>query len=58
MEVMLGLCIVLLAVLGLGLGSLVGRGPVKGSCGGMACIKDVACEGCPHRISEDQDERT
>ncbi|WP_417812692.1 hypothetical protein [Thalassospira alkalitolerans] len=24
----------------------------------MACIKDVACEGCPHRISEDQNERT
>ena len=54
MEILLGLCIVLLAVLGLGLGSLFGRGPVKGSCGGMACIKDIACEGCPNRKTEEQ----
>jgi hypothetical protein len=54
MEIFLVLIIVLLAVLGLGLGSVFGRGPVKGSCGGMACIKDIACEGCPHRKSEDQ----
>lgn len=49
MEILLALGITLLAVLGLGLGSLLGRGPVKGSCGGMACIKDIACEGCPNR---------
>ena len=45
----LGLGIVLLAVGGLALGMAFGRGPAKGSCGGMACLKDVACEGCPHR---------
>ncbi len=45
---------VLLAALGLGVGSLVGRGPVQGSCGGMACIKDIACEGCQNRAREDQ----
>ncbi len=56
MEVLLGLCIILLAVFGLGLGSILGRGPLKGSCGGMACIKDVTCEGCPHRMSKDQDD--
>ncbi|WP_276612523.1 (Na+)-NQR maturation NqrM [Pseudorhodobacter turbinis] len=33
---------------------LFGRGPVKGSCGGMSCIKDVACEGCPKRNSRSQ----
>ena len=54
MEILLGLCIVLFAVAGLGLGSLFGRGPIKGSCGGMACLKDVACEGCPHRKPEEQ----
>lgn len=54
MEILLVFAIVLLAVLGLGLGSLFGRGPVKGSCGGMACIKDIACEGCPYRTTEDE----
>ncbi|NHX27149.1 (Na+)-NQR maturation NqrM, partial [Escherichia coli] len=24
-------------------------GPIKGSCGGMSCIRDAACDGCPHR---------
>ncbi|SNT73832.1 hypothetical protein SAMN05444959_10612 [Paracoccus seriniphilus] len=53
MEILLGFGIILLAVLGLGLGSLLGRGAVKGSCGGMSCLKDVACEGCPHRHGKD-----
>ncbi|MBW6418579.1 MULTISPECIES: (Na+)-NQR maturation NqrM [Celeribacter] len=54
MELVLGLLIILFAVGGLALGSLFGRGPVKGSCGGMACLKDVACEGCPHKHAEEQ----
>ncbi|PTW99417.1 (Na+)-NQR maturation NqrM [Pararhodobacter aggregans] len=49
MELLLGIAVVLLAAGGLALGLAFGRGPVKGSCGGMACLKDVACEGCPHR---------
>ncbi|WP_323019411.1 (Na+)-NQR maturation NqrM [Pararhodobacter sp.] len=49
MELLLGIVVVLLAAGGLALGLAFGRGPVKGSCGGMACLKDVACEGCPHR---------
>ena len=49
MEIVLSLAIVILAAAGLGLGLLLWRGPVKGSCGGMACLKDVACDGCPHR---------
>lgn len=49
MDLLLALSIVLLAAAGLGLGALFGRGPLKGSCGGMACMKDHACEGCPHR---------
>lgn len=54
MEIFLGLCIIVLAVLGLGLGSLFGHGPIKGSCGGMACIKDIACEGCPNRKNKEE----
>jgi len=56
MALLLGLGIVLLAVGGLAFGMVFGRGPAKGSCGGMACLKDVACEGCPHRRS--QEDRT
>lgn len=49
MEILLVLAVFLLAAGGLGLGLMLGRGPLKGSCGGMACLKDVACEGCPNR---------
>lgn len=49
MEILLGLVIFLLAVGGLALGLALGRGPLLGSCGGMACRKDIACDGCPNR---------
>ena len=49
MEIVLAIGIFALVAAGLGLGLMLGRGPLKGSCGGMACLKDVACEGCPHR---------
>ena len=52
MELLLGFAIVVLAMGGLALGLAFGRGAVKGSCGGMSCIKDVACEGCPNRKPE------
>lgn len=50
MEVLL-LTLVLtgLAVAGLAAGVLMGRAPLKGSCGGVSCLKDVSCAGCPHR---------
>lgn len=31
--------VIVLAVLGLGAGALLGRGPLKGSCGGNAVLK-------------------
>ncbi|WP_192895613.1 hypothetical protein [Arsenicitalea aurantiaca] len=37
----------LLAVFGLGLGVLLGRRPLEGSCGGIAC--GGACSACPNR---------
>lgn len=50
METMiLSLAVILLAGLGLSLGVLAGRGPVKGSCGGSACIPGADCAGCRKR---------
>ncbi len=36
-----------LAILGLGVGLLLGRGPLKGSCGGDAVVK--VCGLCPRK---------
>ena len=36
---LLSFAVTLLAVLGLGAGLLLGRGPLKGSCGGNAVLK-------------------
>ncbi|WP_127142966.1 (Na+)-NQR maturation NqrM [Pelagibacterium montanilacus] len=47
-TVILTLVIVLLSVAGLALGVIFGREPIKGSCGGLACLKDVDCSICPH----------
>ena len=49
MEILLVLAIFLLAVAGLGVGLLIGRGPPKGSCGGLACVEGAVCDGCPRR---------
>jgi hypothetical protein len=38
--------VILLAGLGLFVGVLAGRGPVKGSCGGISCGKLGSCAGC------------
>ena len=48
-EVLLVLLIFVVAVGGLGLGLLSGRGPVKTSCGAAACLKRGACDVCPRR---------
>jgi len=49
MEILLALAIILLAVAGLGLSLVIGRGPLKGPCGGIACVRGAACDGCPNR---------
>lgn len=37
------------AVLALSIGVLFGRQPIKGSCGGLDCIKGADCAACPNR---------
>jgi len=53
MELLIVLMIFLLAVCGLATGLLLGRGPVRGSCGGRSCLKNFDCAACPHRETED-----
>lgn len=48
-TLVLALVVVGLSVGGLALGVLLGRAPLKGSCGGMACIDKIECEVCPNR---------
>lgn len=48
---LLTLAIVVLAICGLSMGVILGRAPIKGSCGGLACIKQAECAGCPHHAA-------
>lgn len=56
MELVLGVAIFLLAAAGLAVGLVFGRGPVEGSCGGLACIKGASCAGCRKRMGEEAEE--
>lgn len=42
---LLSLAVILLAILGLGIGLLLGRGPLAGSCGGDVSVRN--CPACP-----------
>ncbi|MEH6833086.1 MULTISPECIES: (Na+)-NQR maturation NqrM [Falsihalocynthiibacter] len=44
--------LILLAIIGLSLGAIFGRAPIKGSCGGLACIPSAECAVCPKRSSK------
>lgn len=47
MEIFLPtLAILLLSIAGLAIGVMAGRPPIKGSCGGLSCVKGGACAGC------------
>lgn len=45
--------VILLAIAGLSLGVMLGRPPIKGSCGGLACVPGVSCSACPKRTGSD-----
>jgi len=45
--------LVLLSVLGLALGVIFGRSPLKGSCGGLACATGLRCSGCRREESHE-----
>lgn len=49
-TVLAAVVLVALAMGGLALGSLFGRAPIAGSCGGIACQN--ACGSCPKRKGE------
>ncbi len=55
----LTLVIVVLIVVGMSVGNLFGRGPIKGSCGGMSALGiDTACDICggnPSLCDEEQE---
>lgn len=46
-TLILTLLVILLAVAGLAVGVLLGRAPLKGSCGGLSC--GGACAACPRK---------
>lgn len=46
MQIVLTLAIFLLAFGGLALGVMAGRAPIKGSCGGLNCLKNIECRAC------------
>lgn len=55
MELLIAIPIVLLAVGGLALGLALGRGPIRGSCGGATCDAGGACAGCLRRNETGRD---
>ncbi|MDG4647322.1 hypothetical protein P6F26_02610 [Roseibacterium sp. SDUM158017] len=53
MEMILATLVFVLAAGGLGLGLALGRGPVRGSCGGASCMAGDACAACPRKRQAD-----
>lgn len=41
--------IVALSIGGLAIGLALGRTPIKGTCGGLNCVKDADCAACTNR---------
>lgn len=49
MELIFAIGIFTLAAAGLALGVMLGRAPLKGSCGGIECVPGARCTDCPNR---------
>lgn len=48
--------ILALAILGLAIGVILGRAPLKGSCGGLACQKGISCGVCKAQSAKEHPE--
>ena len=54
MEVFLiGFVVVVVALLGMSVGVLMGREPIKGSCGGLSSIEGAECQICGARSGDE-----
>jgi len=51
----LTLGIIAVAFSALSLGVILGRAPIKGSCGGLACVPGADCAACPNKNKRDTD---
>ena len=54
-TILLAFFIILLAIGGLALGVMAGRPPIKGSCGGLACVKGIDCVTCKAHAKLEQE---
>ena len=54
MTFVLTFVVLVLAILGLALGAMLGRGPIKGTCAGLACVKGSGCAGCRVKRAEER----
>jgi hypothetical protein len=52
-TIFLALVISGLSIAGLAVGVIAGRGPIKGSCGGLACQKGLNCGACKGKVRKD-----
>lgn len=48
-TILLTIVVFLLAFLALCTGVMLGRPPLRGSCGGLSCLKGIECGACPRR---------
>lgn len=48
---LLGFGIISLSILGLAIGVMAGRAPIRGSCGGLSCGTTGGCAACPRAKS-------
>lgn len=49
----LSLGIIATAFVALSLGVIFGRAPIKGSCGGLACVPGADCAACPRKAEQE-----
>jgi hypothetical protein len=52
MEALFAIVLVSLAAAGLAIGLMVGRGPLRRGCDGLACVGGQRCDDCPGRAKD------